>query len=83
VVDGFEDAAVAVIDAGADVQLGIDPHDGRGGSLAADVDTDPDVFAVDDVGLADACLPRPGAPARTLRRCPSGRRGIERTRYRG
>ena len=40
-LDALQDTAVTVVDAGADVQAGVAPDDGRGRAFAADVDTDP------------------------------------------
>jgi hypothetical protein len=46
---GVEHALVAVEDLDADVQLLVEPDDGGGRAFAADVDTNPDAFAVGEL----------------------------------
>jgi hypothetical protein len=38
----------------------VDPDDGAGALVAADVDADPDLLIVGEGGLADTCLPGAG-----------------------
>ncbi len=73
--DGFEYARVAVKDVRADVQLFVDPDDGGCGAFAADIDTDPDVFAVVEVRLADAGLPGAGGEPGAFADAPAA--GVE------
>ena len=78
VVDGFEDAAVAVVEDGADLQVGVGPCDAGGGAFAADIDADPDVLGAhgraDVQTAACSCCERCAIQGRLFRAALTPRR---------